>query len=196
MPVHWVWVASSIRDRRENCVLLHMEVGHYCQQRNITTEQNGPSVKSLPTTWVMLILVYTDNNPLSYIMESSKLNANGQRWVSQLSKLNFKINKVADCLSRLLLDIDKYCELCTNGVEKDCFQGIVGGVKIQAQNEEVWIRRLQAIDTGKLKQIVYAQLHSEMGHLGAERVFQLVSKRVYCSGMSTKLKLLHKECSR
>ena len=36
-------------------------------------------------------VVYTDNNPLTYILSSAKLNATGQRWVSELADFNFKI---------------------------------------------------------------------------------------------------------
>ena len=52
--------------------------------------------------------VYTDNNPLTYIMTSAKLDATGQRWVAALSLYNFqiyyrsgKINTNADALSRI-----------------------------------------------------------------------------------------------
>ena len=65
-------------------------------------------------------VIHTDNNPLLYIMQNSKLNANGQRWVSELSEFNFTIkyragiiNRDADCLSRLPLDIHKYVHLCS-----------------------------------------------------------------------------------
>lgn len=52
--------------------------------------------------------VVTDNNPLTYILTSAKLDATGHRWVAGLSNYNFKItyrsgklNKDADALSRL-----------------------------------------------------------------------------------------------
>ena len=35
--------------------------------------------------------VYSDGNPLSYVMMSSKLNASGMHWVSELSDYNFSI---------------------------------------------------------------------------------------------------------
>ena len=50
--------------------------------------------------------VYTDNNPLTYILTTAKLDATGQRWVASLAKNNFKIfyrsgkfNVEADALS-------------------------------------------------------------------------------------------------
>ena len=35
--------------------------------------------------------VYSDNNPLSYVMNAAKLNATGMRWVSELADFNFKV---------------------------------------------------------------------------------------------------------
>ena len=52
--------------------------------------------------------VYTDNNPLTYILTTAKLDAQGQRWVAQLAQYNFqifyrsgKLNIDADALSRI-----------------------------------------------------------------------------------------------
>ena len=52
--------------------------------------------------------VSTDNNPLTYILTTAKLDATGQRWVAQLSNYNFSIqykpgknNTDADSLSRI-----------------------------------------------------------------------------------------------
>ena len=52
--------------------------------------------------------VYTDNNPLMYILTSAKLDAVGQRWVASLGPYNFSLhynpgrqNTVADSLSRI-----------------------------------------------------------------------------------------------
>ena len=53
--------------------------------------------------------VYTDNNPLTYILTAAKLDAMGQRWVASLANYNFKIfyksgklNIEADALSCIL----------------------------------------------------------------------------------------------
>ena len=52
--------------------------------------------------------VRTDNNPLTYILTSARLDATGQRWVSELASFDFDLvyrsgirNKDADPLSRL-----------------------------------------------------------------------------------------------
>ena len=53
------------------------------------------------------VTVYTDNNPLTYILTTAKLDATGHRWVADLANYHFKIlyrpgkeNKDADALSR------------------------------------------------------------------------------------------------
>lgn len=35
--------------------------------------------------------VFTDNNPLTYVLTSAKLDATGHRWVAALSSYNFSI---------------------------------------------------------------------------------------------------------
>ncbi len=51
--------------------------------------------------------VFTDNNPLTYVLTTAKLDATGHRWLSELSAYNFEVkyrsgqvNKDADALSR------------------------------------------------------------------------------------------------
>lgn len=52
--------------------------------------------------------VYTDNNPLTYVLSKAHLDATSQRWVANLSSYNFniiyrpgKLNSDAGALSRL-----------------------------------------------------------------------------------------------
>ena len=52
--------------------------------------------------------VYTDNNPLTYILTSAKLDTTGQRWVASLANYDFRIfyksgksNVEADALSQI-----------------------------------------------------------------------------------------------
>ena len=52
--------------------------------------------------------VYTDNNPLTYVLTTAKLDATGQRWMAALGTYNFRIfyrsgksNGNADALSRI-----------------------------------------------------------------------------------------------
>ena len=73
--------------------------------------------------------VFTDNNPLTYVMTSAKLDATGLRWVAALSSFNFSLkycpgkkNTVADALSRMedlvTLSDDDVKAIC-NGAGKD-----------------------------------------------------------------------------
>lgn len=55
--------------------------------------------------------IYTDNNPLTYVMSTAKLNIAGHGWVGELADFRFKIKYMcvdADTLSRLPLDTDIY----------------------------------------------------------------------------------------
>ena len=58
--------------------------------------------------------VYTDNNPLTHILTSAKLDATGQRWASVLGQFNFDLiyrsglnNKDADAMSRYPYEKEK-----------------------------------------------------------------------------------------
>ena len=70
--------------------------------------------------------IFTDNNPLTYVLTSAKLDACDQRWVAKLANYNFTIkykcgnsNVEADALSRISwpriladsgdIDIDSVC---------------------------------------------------------------------------------------
>ena len=64
--------------------------------------------------------VYTDNNPLTYVLTTAKLDATGQRWVAALALYNFKIyyrsgkaNVNADALSRIPWNIEEIATSCS-----------------------------------------------------------------------------------
>ena len=68
--------------------------------------------------------VYTDNNPLTYVMSSAKLNATGMRWVADLANYQFVIKYKpgkkhgdADGLSRWTGDLKELEGECTNMVK-------------------------------------------------------------------------------
>ena len=69
-------------------------------------------------------VVYTDNNPLTYVLTTAKLNAVGMRWVNELADYNFSIkyrpgkeNIDADALSRRPMDIAEYKRGCSETVQ-------------------------------------------------------------------------------
>ena len=217
--------------------------------------------------------VYIDNNPLTYALNTAKLNSTGHRWVAELADFNFsikyrpgKINVDADTLSRLPLDINAYMEQCTLRVSQDVLDTTVNTVLAQDRGKITWIsslstaapssepdkeflqyglqpvtmqdiisaqqqelsitrvielklagnkpsyrqrsrethatRRLlrewnrlfldpdnilrhksgkitQLVLPKKYHQMVYRELHQEMGHLGTDRVFQLARERFF-----------------
>ena len=64
--------------------------------------------------------VYTDNNPLTYVLTTAKLDATGQRWVAALALYNFKIyyrsgktNVNADALSRIPWNLEEIAQSCS-----------------------------------------------------------------------------------
>ena len=74
------------------------------------------------------------------------MNANGQRWVLELSEFNFTVkyrpgivNKDTYCLCRLPLDIEKYRTLCKEEIDTDSFRALVAGVGVQERGEEAWL---------------------------------------------------------
>ena len=84
-------------------------------------ERNYPAHKFefLPLKWAVteklhdflygnIFTVLTDNNPLTYVLKTAKLDAAGHRWVAELANYQFEIqypsgslNKAADALSRI-----------------------------------------------------------------------------------------------
>lgn len=96
-------------------------------------------------------VVFTDNNPLTYVMSSAKLNATGHRWVAELADYNFtikyrpgKMNIDADVLSRMPLDIHKYMRDCTEEVPRDVMDATLDVVREQAKGTIPWITAIGA----------------------------------------------------
>ncbi len=96
-------------------------------------------------------VVYTDNNPLTYVTSSAKLNATGHRWLAELADFNFTIkyhpgrkNQVADTLSRMPVNVEEYINQCTAETSQETIEAIVQGVEAQAAGETVWINAVSA----------------------------------------------------
>lgn len=70
--------------------------------------------------------VYTDNNPLTYVQTTAKLNATGYRWIAELADFDFDIkyhpgarNTVADTLSRMPMDVNQLNERYNSTTSQD-----------------------------------------------------------------------------
>ena len=90
--------------------------------------------------------VYTDNNPLTYILTSAKLDATRHRWVAELSDFNFQIhykpgrlNTDADTLSRMPLDIGDCMAECTKAVGREELSAVVEGLTLRESTDEGWV---------------------------------------------------------
>ena len=81
--------------------------------------------------------VYTDNNPLTYVLTTAKLNAVGLRWVAELADYQFtikyrpgKVNVDADYLSRNV-DVDMLQKECSEEFDPQSLQAVINHVNVQ-----------------------------------------------------------------
>ena len=111
-------------------------------------------------------IVYTDNNPLTYVLTSAKLNAVGLRWVAELADYDFEIkyrpgrvNTDADYLSRNAMTIDEYIKRCTEMCAPEIINSVissadvcsvtVGGLDVKVLSLDAE-NKLQKVDNMKL----------------------------------------------
>lgn len=95
--------------------------------------------------------VFTDNNPLTYVLRTAKLNAVGHRWVGELADFRFdiryrpgKVNMDADMLSRCPLDIDKFITACTEVLTEEVVRATWEGLQVDQDNDIAWVAALNA----------------------------------------------------
>ncbi|CAI5670877.1 unnamed protein product [Oreochromis niloticus] len=95
--------------------------------------------------------IYTDNNPLTYIMSTAKLNAVGHQWVGELSDFRFSIkyrpgktNIDADTLSRVPLDVNNLTSACTEELSQEVVRAAWEGARVAQQKEVAWAAVLLA----------------------------------------------------
>lgn len=92
------------------------------------------------------VTIYSDNNPLTYVMTTAKLNATGHRWVSELADFNItlkyrpgKVNIDADFLSRAPLNMEVYMGECTEKWSPEVIGAMVNATERQKQHDIAWI---------------------------------------------------------
>ena len=106
-------------------------------------------------------IVYTDNNPLTYILSTAKLNATGLRWVGELADFNFeikyrpgKVNIDADSLSRIPADFERFMDSCSETVSNPEFNAAVSQISSVSKGDCPWITSVtdqpEALETDKL----------------------------------------------
>ena len=96
--------------------------------------------------------VFTDNNPLTYILTSAKLNATGLRWVNELADFHFdiryrpgKANADADTLSRMPVSFEDYMKSCSEVVNRDVLDAITFSIHETNTVQTAWLSSLTAV---------------------------------------------------
>ena len=92
--------------------------------------------------------VYTDNNPLTYVMSAAKLNATGHRWVAELADSRVKVkyrpgssHKDADFFSRMPTDIHHIIQECCHETSLSAIEAACHAVFAQ-KNHINWVSSL------------------------------------------------------
>ena len=93
--------------------------------------------------------VYTGNNPLTYVLNSSKLNATGLRWIGELTDFNFdiryhpgKTHVDADSFSRIPFDFETYMKSCTEELSTEVIQAVTHSAQVQGNGSSNWLTAL------------------------------------------------------
>lgn len=94
--------------------------------------------------------VFTDNNPLTYILSTAKLSAVGHRWVGELADFYFtikyrpgKTNTDADTLSRFPVQLQDHITEYSESLPPDVITAIWQGDKAEREKEVPWVAALQ-----------------------------------------------------
>ena len=147
--------------------------------------------------------VFTDNNPLTYVLTSAKLDACGQRWVAKLANYNFSIkyrcgvsNTEADVLSRIKwpealsdnVDIENGC-MDTHVINANLTGAVTKSSLIESVSCSAKVIPTELDkDTGKLSDINWTKEQRLDPNLGV--IIRLIE-----SGQLTKRKLQGKDSS-
>ena len=93
--------------------------------------------------------VYTDNNPLTYVLTSAKLNAAGLWWIGELADFNFdiryhpgKTHVDADSFSRIPFDFETYMKSCTKELSPEVIQAVTHSAQLQDNGSSNWLTAL------------------------------------------------------
>ena len=93
--------------------------------------------------------MYTDNNPLTYVLTMAKLNATGLHWIGELVDFTFdikyhpgKCHIDADAFSRIPFDFDTYMKKCTEEGSPEVIKAINCSVQAQDNRESNWVTSL------------------------------------------------------
>ena len=109
-------------------------------------------------------VVYTDNNPLTYVLTTAKLNAIGLRWVAELADFNFsikyrpgKVNQDADGLSRNPVSLDEFEKGCIVEIDTESLKTFMTSPN-EIVCSAISIKELEWVDDSGVKQVERAEL--------------------------------------
>lgn len=139
--------------------------------------------------------IYTDNNPLTYVMSTAKLNAVGHRWVGELADFRFdvkyrpgKSNMDADTLSRLPLDMERYEMTCTEELSNETVRATWDGSRAAERKDVAWVAALNITAPGSNQQYhTHLQTISHDELVKAQREDQALNKIMELKESNTKL---------
>ena len=96
--------------------------------------------------------VFKDNNPLTYILTSAKLNATGLRWINELADFHFDIrhrpgraNAGAETLSRMPISFEDYVKSCSEIVNQDVLDAVTSSIHETNTVQTAWLSSLTAV---------------------------------------------------
>lgn len=122
--------------------------------------------------------VYTDNNPLTYVLSTAKLNATGRRWVAELADFHLTIkcrtgreNADADGLSRMPCDIEEMMKNCTEEMSSPSIQATVQAVETKDSETARCTMALRCVGTDEetptpFSKVEICQVQKEDLHIG------------------------------
>ena len=100
------------------------------------------------------LVVYTDNNPLTYVLTSAKLNATGHRWVGELADFKFSIryhpgkaHADADGLSLMPLDMKAYMASSTEEVSAEAISAVMTASTHLVCQKTAWVTSITSPDS-------------------------------------------------
>ena len=90
--------------------------------------------------------VYTDNNPLTYVLSTAKLNATTHRWIAELADFRFsikyrpgRVNRDADGLLQMPLDMEHYIHTCSQEMEPEVIRTGTQALQLESHKREPWL---------------------------------------------------------
>ena len=121
-------------------------------------------------------ILYTDNNTLTYILTSARLNATGHHWVAELSDFNFTVtyrpgtaNRDADALSRMLFE--QSISECKEEVEPEWIKATVEAMNAHRQGEAVWLAALSSRPKG-VKRVMDDEVTLQVQSITPKELYQ------------------------